>query len=662
MIDHAATPDSSGSSDRADRHVWRRLLVGFLLGVALLGGAPRLANGLPRGRATLAVDAGRGGPVINPAEFGAFMEEISHSGDGGLYDELIRNRDLKEDPNAPLYWSQYTSSGSTASIRLDSTQPRNAANPVSLALSIGTITRNGGSAGVFNTGYWGIPVRPSTTYRVSFFAKSSRQVSGPLKVSLDSVLEGTVWAITTIRGVTDHWARYTATIRTSSDTPTSLDNRLLITTGTPSDSGSTIWFTLVSLFPPTYEHLANGFRIDLMQKIAALHPGYLRIPGGDYEEGATIATRFDWKQTIGPIADRPGHDNTAWGYWSQDGLGLLEWLELAQEVHAQPLLSVYAGYSLNGTVVPRAELGPYVQDALDEIQYAIGPVRSFWGAQRAADGHPAPFPVNMVEIGNEDNFDLSGGYDSYRYPMFYDAIKAAYPRLRIVATAPVTSRPMDVLDEHFYVDIPSFFAQSAHLFDHASRRGPKILVGEYAAVQGSPTGTLAAGLGEAAFLTGIERNADLVIGASYAPLLVNMNAPNWPTSLIGYDGLESYGSPSYWVLKMFADGHGRRVIGSRLDGAPGNVFDLATHSPGHTYLVIVNDGGAAQPTLIRLRGLRGGAHGGTASVLTGDPTTMNSLTAPSAVTPSVHFLPELGVTFDYTFPADSLTVLDLRTA
>ena len=562
------------------RRTASRLLIGLLLGGAALLGGPAVSSAAGAS-ASLRVDAARPGPAVNPTQFGAFMEEINHSGDGGLYGELIRNRDLEEDPSAPVYWSTYNTKGSRDSISLDTTpaDALNTANPVSLELTIGNVTA-GGAAGVSNNGYWGIPVRPSTTYRVSFFARSSRPRSGPLTVLLRSLLPGPTWAFTTVGSVTNHWARYTATIRTPGNIPATLNNTFTIATSDPGDSGSTLWFTIVSLFEPTYHNSANGFRIDLMQKIAALHPGYFRVPGGNYLEGQTLATSFQWQSTIGPIEDRPGHDDSAWGYWSDDGMGLLEWLELAEEVHAQVLLGVDAGYALDGEAVPESQFSTVVQSALNEIQYAIGPTNTPWGAQRALDGHPAPLHVTIVEIGNEDLFDNTGSYNAYRYPMLYHAIKAAYPQLKIVATTPVTSAPMDVVDEHYYSNTPAFFASEAHLFDHVSRSGPKILVAEYAAVQGSPTGTLADALGEAAFLTGIERNADVVIGASYAPLLVNVNAPDWPTNMIGYNGLTSYGSPSYWVAKMFSDGHGRRVVGVTLSSANRSLSVVASHRPG----------------------------------------------------------------------------------
>jgi len=611
------------------------------------------------GPGKLTIDAAQPGPSINSTQFGTFLEEINHSGDGGVYAELVRNRDLKEDSSTPVAWSAVGDGGAGATIALDSSQPLNSANPVSLKLSIGNLPA-GGRAGVANAGYWGIPVRPATTYQVSFFAKSSSTVAVPLTVGLEST-SGKVWASSQIAGVSGEWANYTTTLTTPSGIPDSLDNRFVISTADPTASGSTLWFTIVSLFPPTYDNAANGLRVDLMQKLAALHPGYFRIPGGNYLEGNTIDTRFAWKTTVGPIDLRPGHFNSAWGYWSQDGMGLLEYLEMAEQVHAEPLLAVWAGYTLNGTVVPQADLQPYVQEALDEIQYAIGGTNTTWGAQRAADGHPAPFDLKMVEVGNEDFFDGSGSYNAYRYPMFYDAIKAAYPQLKIVATTPVTSRPMDILDEHFYNNDPNYFASNAHLFDSASRSGPQVIVGEYATTQGTPTGTLAGALGEAAFLTGLERNADLVLGASYAPLLVNVNAPSWPTNLIGYNALSSYGSPSYYAQQMLADGHGDHVIASQLVSGAGTLFDVASQSPRHTYLVVVNDGATSAATTITLSG-ESGATGGTATVLTGDPTAQNSLTRTTRIAPKATKLGKLGSRFRYTFPANSLTVLDLNTA
>ena len=611
------------------------------------------------GTGSITVNTTQPGPALNPTQFGAFLEEINHSGDGGIYAELVRNRDLKESSSSPVYWSAVQDGGASANIALDSSQPLNSANPVALHLSVSSLPA-GGRAGIANAGYWGIPVKPATTYNLSFYAMADASFSGPLTATLESN-SGKVWASAVIPAVTTSWARYTATLTTRKKIPATLNNRLVIATSNPANAGSSAWFTMVSLFPPTYDNTPNGLRIDLMQKIAALHPGYFRVPGGNYLEGADLNTYFNWKNTIGPIEDRPGHYNSAWGYWSQDGMGLLEYLEMAEEVGAQPILAVFAGYTLNGTVVPQSQLGPYVQDALDEIQYAIGPTDTTYGAMRAADGHPAPFNLNYVEIGNEDFFDASGSYNAYRFPMFYDAIKAAYPQLKIIATENVTSRTPDVIDDHYYSNDPSAIAADAHAYDTTSRSGPKHIVGEYAVTQGSPTGTLAGALGEAAFLTGLERDADVVIGASYAPLLVNVNAPSWPTNLIGYNGMTSYGSPSYYAQTMFADSLGDQVAPSQIVGGNGNLWAVAsTKAGGTTYLTVVNRGANAARVGVSLSGVSA-VQGGTATVLTGDPAAQNTITDPTAVIPATSQLGPRGRSFTYKFPANSLTVLALAT-
>jgi alpha-L-arabinofuranosidase len=596
------------------------------------------------GRLSVALDSD--GPAVNPTQFGAFLEEINHSGDGGIYAELIRNRDLKESADTPAYWSAVGG----GRIALDTTQPLTAANPVALRLAVPA----GTTGGVANEGYWGIAVTAGTTYRVSFFAKADPGFTGPLTVSLRSDA-GRTWASATVAHVSADWARYTTTLTVPAKVPASTTNRFVIAVPATA-AGSSLWLDLVSLLPPVYDKGPAPLRADLMRDIAATHPGFFRVPGGNYLEGDTVDTRFAWKDTVGPIQDRPGHQNTAWGYWSQDGLGLLEYLELAEEVGATPVLAVYAGYSLNGSVVPAAQLGAYVQDAVDEIEYATGDATTPWGARRIADGHPAAFDVRYVEIGNEDQFDRSGSYGS-RYGAFYDAIHARYPRLKLIATTAESTRPMDVIDNHYYFGDPAALAALAHTYDATSRTGPKVLVGEYAVTQGQPTGTLAAALGEAAFMTGLVRDADVVIGASYAPLLVDHDAPNWSTNLIGYDAGASYGSPSYWVQRLFGANLGDRVAPVRIAGGDGELYAVATRSAGRVFLTVVNRGAAPSPVTVDLPG---GATGGTATVLAGAPTATNSLSAPDAVVPHTFRLGTLGASFRYAFPASSVTVLALN--
>ncbi len=286
---------------------------------------------------------------------------------------------------------------------------------------------------------------------------------------------------------------------------------------------------MASLMPPTYHDRPNGNRIDIMEKLAAAVRTltFLRFPGGNYLEGNTIAERFDWKKTIGPRVDRPTH-LSPWGYRSSDGMGLLEFLEWCEDLHMQPVLAVYAGYSLQGErVTPGPDLAPYVSDALDEIQYVTGDTSTKWGAERSKDGHPQPFTLKYVEIGNEDQFDKSNTYND-RYAQFYKAIKAKYPDLQLIATTPVTSVRPDVIDDHYYRS-PQEFYSDVHHYDKTDRNGPKIFVGEWATLEGSPTPDFGAALGDAAWMTEMERNSDIVIMASYAPLFTNVN-PGKPCS------------------------------------------------------------------------------------------------------------------------------------
>ncbi len=501
---------------------------------------------------SLTVKVDQPGARISPMFYGLMTEEINHSYDGGLYAELIQNRAFKDNPANPVHWSLIQSSGTTGTMALDSSQPVNASLPIALKL---TIAGSGGKAGIANDGYWGIPVRPNTRYRASFYAKAAPDFQGPVTAGIESSDGKTLFAHAVVPRLTTDWKRYSVTLQTGKAVP-STTNRFVLSA---SNTG-TVWFSLTSLFPPTYHNRPNGTRPDLMELMGAMQPAFLRLPGGNYLEGNTIAERFNWKTTLGNIADRPGHP-CPWGYPSTDGLGLLEYLEWCEDLHMEPLLAVFAGYALGGEHIPAgAGLTPFVQDALDEIEYLTGDMTTRWGKVRAQNGHPAPFLLHYVEIGNEDWFDRSGSYDG-RFAQFFDAIKAKYPNLELIATASVKSRRPDVIDDHYYRSARDM-ERDVHHYDKTNRSGPKIFVGEWASTEGSPTPTLQAALGDAAWLTGLERNADIVPIQCYAPLLVNVNpgARQWGTNLIGYDALKSFGSPSYYVQAMFGANRGDVVL------------------------------------------------------------------------------------------------------
>jgi alpha-L-arabinofuranosidase len=497
----------------------------------------------PPGSLTVHVD--QPGAAISPTLYGLMTEEINHSYDGGLYAELIQNRVFQDDASSPVHWSLVQSGGGTGSISLDTGQAVNSALTTSLKL---TVTNPGTRVGAANDGYWGIPVTPATTYRASFYAKASSGFAGPLTVDIETQDGATVFAKAQTPVIDTTWRKYSLTLQTGLATPGAA-NRFVVS----AKSSGTVWLNLVSLFPPTFNDRPNGNRIDLMQKLGAMHPAFLRFPGGNYLDPG----HYQWKTTLGPVDQRAGHEG-AWGYRSSDGLGILEFLEWCEDLGMEPLLAVSDG---RGWLAASGDVTPLVQDALDEIEYVTGDQTTTWGAKRAADGHPAPFVLHYVEIGNEDFFDDLSTYNA-RFAAFYDAIRAKYPQLQIIATrGDVSSRVPDLLDDHYYRSAAAN-AADAHHYDGYSRTGPKIMVGEWASTEGSPTPTMNAALGDAAWLTGLERNSDLVKLSCYAPLLVNVNsgASQWGTNLIGYDAMGSYGSPSYYVQSMFYANRGNVVL------------------------------------------------------------------------------------------------------
>ncbi len=593
---------------------------------------------------------------VSSTLYGLMTEEINYSYDGGIYAELVRDRVIGHGFGALSHWNMVARGNSQVHISVDESTGPSAALTRSIKVSV-TDATDAAPAGLQNDGYWGIAVRPYSVYSGSFWAKTDSD-GVPVTVSLENDATGVVAATAKVTGLTSSWKEYTYTLRTG-NVPVSKNNHLILTVSRP----ATVWFNLVALFPPTYHDRVHGNRIDIMEKLAAMHPQFLRLPGGNYLEGDHISERFDWKKTIGPWVDRPTHPSP-WHYQSSDGMGLLEFLEWCEDLKIQPVLAVYAGYSLmHEHVEPGPELEPYVQGALDEIEYVTGGPDTKWGAQRAQDGHAAPFPLHYVEIGNEDEFDRSGSYDG-RFAQFYRAIKQRYPDLQLIATTPVKSVTPDVLDEHFYMPAEQSFAEAHHYDDH-SRNGPKIFVGEWATREGDPTPDLEAALGDAAWMTGLERNSDLIIMASYAPLFVNVNpgGMQWATDLIGYDALTSYGSPSYWAQVMFGANVGTEVVEADLANAPSRVYASVTRDDAHhkLFIKVVNATSDAQPLGIDLEGagrVAGSAKLTTLSAKT--PNATNSITDPRAVVPVEQQIAITGPRFTQKFAPYSINVLTVN--
>ncbi|HVU07415.1 MAG TPA: alpha-L-arabinofuranosidase C-terminal domain-containing protein [Verrucomicrobiae bacterium] len=621
------------------------------------------------------VDANHPAGKVSPTFFGLMTEEINHSYDGGLYAELIRNRAFLDNATTPANWSAINANEAQTFIALDPTNPFNDKLTTSLRLSVAKTSKEN-PAGVANSGYWGIPVQPKTIYRATILARADFHFSGPITVSIASDNGQKIYATGKISGLATNWNKFEVTLKTGRLTPTT-KARLQITLEQP----GTIWLGLVSLFPPTWNNQPNGFRKDLMQMLADLNPKFLRFPGGNYVEGNKIGERFDWKKTIGPIEQRHGHPSP-WGYRSTDGLGFLEFLEWCEDMKAEPVLAVYAGYSLNGEHVnPGSDLQPYVQDALDEIEYVIGGTNTTWGAERAKDGHPAPFILHYVEIGNEDWFDKSKSYDA-RFAQFYDAIKAKYPQLKLISTigddqpetSRVKSRKPDVLDGHYYRSVDTFLKMSPDYASNYDRHGPEIFIGEWAAYETSfppwnqlsqkepPTPNLKAAIGDAVFMTAMERNSDLIKMQCYAPLLVNVNpgARQWRPNLIGYDGLSVFGSPSYYAIQMFSRNLGDEILPVTFAGTA--VQGSATHDSktGEIILKLINPQAVAESLNIQINGVAKLDSKGTAVTLAGNPDDTNSINEPKKVVPIVTTVRHLKPNFTYRLPPDSIVVFKLN--
>jgi alpha-L-arabinofuranosidase len=492
------------------------------------------------GQASLTVDVDKPGHRVSPVLWGIFFEDINLSADGGLYPELVRNRSF-EDSDQADFWTVSDSNSGKSTIATDSSQPLNTFNHRSLRVTVD------GSIALENEGYWGMNIVQGDNYHFKMAARAAADFSGPLTVRLLGA-SGKELARGEVTGLTHPWRYHTLDL-----TPGASDSkgRLQIS----ATGKGAFYLDMVSLLPAkTWKN--HGLRDDLAQSLDALHPSFMRFPGGNWVEGDDLAHMYHWKYTIGDVDARTPLWNT-WGYNTTQGLGFHEYLQLCEDLGAEPLFCISAGMSLHDSV-PMARMGQWVQDALDAIEYANGPTNSVWGAIRAQNGHPASFGLKYMELGNENG----GAIYRQRWSLLYHAIKDKFPEMKLVADVwggHPSSPPPDLIDEHYY-DTPEFFMRQASRYDTYDRNGPRIFVGEYAVTQHAGKGNLRAAIGEAAFMTGLERNSDVVAMASYAPLFVNLNHRAWNPDLINFDGSRWYGLPGYYVQQMFSENRGDRTL------------------------------------------------------------------------------------------------------
>jgi alpha-N-arabinofuranosidase len=488
------------------------------------------------------------------------LQDINNSGDGGIYAELIQNRAFQYSKAFPVNTDHYFPiSNAALSIQfLD--EPLSDALPASMHVAAGNGSYSTGKIGFKNDGYWGMDVRVQS-YTGSFWVKGA--YDGSFTASLDSNLTSECFGSVGVpsKSVADEWTEHTFELVPEKDASNS-NNTFSITFDGAAASGG-LDFNLISLFPPTYKDRKNGLRVDIAEALADMNPHFLRVPGGNMLEGLTNDTRWDWKNTLGPLRTRPGFQGV-WEYQQTNGLGMMEYLEWAEDMGLQIVLGVWAGLALDGNFTLESDLQPFIDDALAEIEFVSGPANSTWGARRAELGHPQPFELNYVEVGNEDWLaGFPGGWDSYkqyRFPLFYEAIRKAYPHIQVIAssatsdpadegatTGPNTEigikLPADALGDYHPYREPDELVEEFDRFDNDVGH----IIGEVAAthVNGATPprwdGSLykypwwIGAVGEAVSLIGYERNSDRIPGTFYAPVLKNNNRFQWPITLIQFD-------------------------------------------------------------------------------------------------------------------------------
>ena len=612
------------------------------------------------------------GAAIPSTLFGIFFEDINFAADGGLYPERVKNRSF-EFPDPLMGWRRAMIDGASGHFDVETASSPSAANQHYLR-----ITSTTGQFGVSNEGFRGVGIKKDARYTVRLLARRVGDGPSALRVEFENVRNQPLGGAT-IEGLTTSWQRFSGTV-TAGDTD--LHALVRVVAGGP----GALDVDMVSVFPEdTFAHRENGLRADLVQLLKDMHPGFLRFPGGCIVEGRFLDGRYQWKSTIGDPADRTLIINR-WNdefsgratpdYYQSFGLGFYEYFQLAEDIGAAPLPILNCGMACqfnSGELAPLDRIDAYIQDALDLIEFANAPVTTTWGARRAALGHQAPFNLTMLGVGNEQ----WGPQYLERYERFAKVLGEKHPEIRLVASAdPYTDREnfktqwaglrrigAGFVDEHFYRP-PDWFLTHADRYDTYPREGPKIFVGEFAAhlpARGEAhmrPSTLTAALAEGAFMTGLERNADLVGMASYAPLFAHVDAWQWTPNLIWFDNLASFGTPSYYAQQLFSANRGSTILPLTIDGDAKNghegVFvsaslDSATHE---VIVKLVNPGTAARDVQLALDGAAAGA--GRAMTLTGDADAENTLSAPTAVAPTTAAVSSLS---GYTLPARSLTVL-----
>ncbi len=649
------------------------------------------------------VDISRRGADVSKTMFGAFFEEINHAGDGGLYAELVMNRsfedgilpegfsvrkgilvppavknhetgEVKHVDDRKMHWNSDTLPGwqllpaEKATMRLVTDSPCFATAPHSLQISVAD------SAVLENLGFWGMNFVEGADYRLRTIIRNSKDFEGSISVRL-TTQDGQVIAAQSLEQGTD-WQDANCLL-TAKGTDTHGKLQVVI------KGKGIVWLDYVSLFPvDTYKKRENGMRRDIAEMIAGLHPSFVRWPGGTIVGGITLSTRMDWKQMLDDPASRSGQIVT-WGYRNSYGLGYYEMLQFSEDIGADFMFVCNMGM---GDMYRMADacsedsIQYFIDDCLNAIEYAIGDTSTFWGARRAAAGHPQPFSLKYVELGNEH----WGKEYERRFPMFYKAIKQHYPQIQLIRNEQnfrgdgvvqegggedatkitnekqASCQPCELIDPHFYGSVQSMCMDS-HLFDHHPRGQYKVYVGEYACITGVGNGNMIGALAEAAFLCGMERNGDLVTMTSYAPLLENVNNRRWPVNLIRFNSSQVIGRSSYYVQKMAAENRPDYNVWNSLSQSSDSLHFLSSgidKTTGELILKVVNCSSDTYAPLLFIDGTKQIADTGTITILTSqEGKDENTFDEPCKIFPIKQTYKGMDRKFRYDFPSHSYTVL-----
>lgn len=617
--------------------------------------------------------------------WGVFFEDINFGADGGLYAELVKNRSF-EFPDAMMGWSTTRSAKQNGILEIYDQEPFNAANPHYLRVKV--YSDKDGCL-VSNEGFRGMGIREGDDYT---FSAQIRAVEGSPALNVELVsAEGKKLAKAELKGFSKEWKKYTATLHATATEPKAKLNVIV------EGRGIAVDLDMVSLFPvKTWKNRPGGLRADMVQLLADMKPGFVRFPGGCIVEGRWLYNRYQWKNTIGDIAERKLNINR-WNdefqhrptpdYFQTYGLGFFEYFQLCEDIGAEPLPILNCGMACqfnSSELAPLDKLGPYIQDVLDLIEFANGPATSTWGKRRAEMGHPQPFNMKMLGVGNEQ----WGPQYIERYERFAKVLKEKHPEITLISSAgpapadnnfkfawtKLRALKADIIDEHCYAK-PEWFFDAATRYDKYERTGPKVFMGEYAAQSlggGNPNNrnNWECALSEAAFMTGLERNADVVVMSSYAPLFAHTDAWQWTPDLIWCDNLNSYGTPSYYVQQLFSINRGDVVLPMQLsrDLITGKRPTLYASSckdekSGDVIVKVVNSTAKPVETTVKINGAGKTSGKGLATILAGSKLNeQNSFDEPKKIKPLLINIDAVGSEFKYKFEPQSVTVLRIPTA